>query len=114
MSDVVEIPWKPGCLGGVTGGYERRRGQSLQSAFPSKTLTLAARHGFSHVHLQSADRRREKSMCEEIHSREARKMSQLLSEAKIVREGLLGLTKSLIAIWQANGPAHSARSRGPH
>ncbi|MFZ0640198.1 MAG: class I SAM-dependent methyltransferase [Candidatus Acidiferrales bacterium] len=53
-------------------------------------------------------------MCEEIRLLDARGMSQLFPEAKIVREHFLGFTKSIIAIWQDTDPACSGRPLGPH
>lgn len=40
-------------------------------------------------------------LCREIRLLDAREMSQLFPEAKIIRERFFGLTKSLIAVWQA-------------
>jgi len=40
-------------------------------------------------------------LCREIRLLDAREMSELFPEAKIVRERFFGMTKSLIAIWQS-------------
>ena len=44
-----------------------------------------------------------RNMCREIHLLGARDMSRLFPEARIVRERVFGVTKSLIAVWRPGG-----------
>lgn len=50
--------------------------------------------------LGKPSRERCAELCHEIRLLDAREMSQLFPEARIVRERFFGLTKSVIAIWQ--------------
>lgn len=53
--------------------------------------------------LTSPSRQQCTSSCQEIRLLDAREMKRMFPEAAIIRERFLGLTKSLIAVWQASG-----------